>query len=332
MLKNSSTKSKIKHAWFIPGMFFFILVLSGCSGLPLQTDALLEQMPPRYRQPVELSSVPFYPQQEYQCGPAALATVFNHYDIDASQEELIPQVFIPEREGSLQIEIIATTRKYGLVPYILHPSMASLLDEVMAGHPVLVLQNLSIEWYPSWHYAVVVGYNLPAEKLILRSGEIKRYEMSIHTFERTWRRAKYWGMVALPADRLPASADAHRYMQAVVDFERLGNHVFANRAYQTAQQRWPQDRNLRMGLANSYLNMGDAANAEVQYRQILQVSKDFAPAMNNLAESLAQQGKYPEAINYAERAVEAGGRYRDVYAATLEDIKHRQNMANKKQR
>jgi tetratricopeptide (TPR) repeat protein len=330
MLEISRITNKIEHAWFMPGMFFFILVLSGCSGVPLQTDALLEQIPPDYRQPVELSSVPFYPQQEYQCGPAALATVFNHYGIEASQEELIPQVFIPEREGSLQIEIVATTRKYGLVPYILHPRMTSLLDEIMAGHPVLVLQNLSIEWYPSWHYAVVIGYNLPNKKLILRSGEIKRYEMSIHTFERTWRRAGYWGMVALPPERLPASADAHRYMQAVVDFERLGQHAFANRAYQTAQLRWPADRNLHMGLANSYLNMGDASSAESHYRQILKVSANFAPAMNNLAEALAQQGKYQEAVNYAERAVATGGRYRDVYAATLDEIKRRQNKANNK--
>lgn len=48
-----------------------VLVLAGCAGqqpmLPPQSDRLPER--------VELSQTPFYPQEIYQCGPAALATL-----------------------------------------------------------------------------------------------------------------------------------------------------------------------------------------------------------------------------------------------------------------
>ena len=37
----------------------------------------------------------------------------------------------------------------------------SVLPEIAAGNPVLVLQNAGWSWLPVWHYAVVIGYDLP---------------------------------------------------------------------------------------------------------------------------------------------------------------------------
>ena len=50
------------------------------------------------------------------------------------------------------------------------PRLADLLQEVAAGHPVIVLQNLGLEWIPVWHYSVVIGYDLSRGQLVLRSG------------------------------------------------------------------------------------------------------------------------------------------------------------------
>ena len=73
--------------------------------------------------------------------------------------ELIPQVYLPAREGSLQAEIVAATCRRGLLAPPVEPALDALLAEIAAGHPVLVLQNLGLNWLPRWHYAVAIGYD-----------------------------------------------------------------------------------------------------------------------------------------------------------------------------
>ncbi|MGD8925701.1 MAG: PA2778 family cysteine peptidase, partial [Thioalkalispiraceae bacterium] len=161
------------------GSLFFCLLLSACAGTP-QSDSLIQSTPSDLLKPVELTEVPFYPQQEYQCGPAALATLIKNQGVKVDINRLSRRVYIPGREGSLQLELIGAARDYQLIPYVLVPELRVLLHEVKAGRPVLVLQNLGVSWYPRWHYAVVVGYDLQKEELILRSGEIERYRLSLY--------------------------------------------------------------------------------------------------------------------------------------------------------
>src|SRR6267143_388496 len=117
---------------------------------------------------VELTQVPFFPQSEYQCGPAALATALASFGVKVTPEDLVPQVYLPERKGSLQIEMMAAARRHGMVSYQLAPRFEDVLRELSAGNPVIVLQNLGFGG--GWHYAVAVGYDYSYGDLILRSG------------------------------------------------------------------------------------------------------------------------------------------------------------------
>ena len=117
----------------------------------------------------ELTRVPFFPQERYQCGPAALATVLAAADVPVTAEELVPRVYLPVRRGSLQTEMIAATRQYDRVPYVLDPTLDAIAGEIQAGRPVLVLQNLGLRSLPRWHYSVVVGVDARRRELILRS-------------------------------------------------------------------------------------------------------------------------------------------------------------------
>ncbi|MEE4360755.1 MAG: hypothetical protein V2I63_04445, partial [Pseudomonadales bacterium] len=94
----------------------------------------------------ELRTVPFYPQVAYQCGPAALATVLVHSGVDTTAEALVDQVWLPGRRGSLQIELVAATRRQGRLPYVLGGDLEELAAELRQGRPVLVLQNLGSSW------------------------------------------------------------------------------------------------------------------------------------------------------------------------------------------
>ena len=144
---------------WVVGMF----VLSGCATPSTHIwHQAADSIPPRHK----LNAVPFFPQKAYQCGPASLAMVLSWSGLQISPDELTPQVYTPSLKGSLQPAMIAATRRQGKVAYPISGAQA-LLREIAAGHPVIVLQNLGLSWIPVWHYAVVIGYDLDAEMVIL---------------------------------------------------------------------------------------------------------------------------------------------------------------------
>ena len=306
------------------GGLILLLLLSGCASTP-QSDRLLQKPPVELVEPVELSDTPFFPQSKYQCGPASLATVLQDQGVDVTPDELTEKVYIPGRKGSLQIEMIATTRGYGLIPYVLPGELDALLEEIHHGRPVLVLQNLGMSWYPAWHYAVVVGYDLHDEFLLLRSGTTRRYKVSLQTFERTWQRGRNWAMIALPPGQLPVQPDEWRYMKAIAGFEQVRNWTVLNQAYKTGLAQWPASRELHMGYGNARYAQGDLNKARQQYQTVIDHYPDFAPAHNNLAQVLAEQGDFQQALKHVQRAIALGGAHSTQYQATLREIQAMEN-------
>lgn len=266
------------------GVFLLVTVLlSACSHTP-QTKALTTSSFAEAAN--ELESVPFYSQTQYQCGPAALATVMQYRDVDVLPDDLIDKIYIPEKQGSLQIEMVAATREKGLVPYVVEPELEAILAQIEAGHPVLVMQNLAYQWMPYWHYAVVVGFDVANNELILRSGETRRWQTSFAAFERTWARADYWGLVIVPPGILPADASLTRWMQAAYDLQQTGQTDAAEIAYQTAIQYWPNAAEPGVALANLYFEQRAFANADAVYADLLAANPKTAVLWNNRAYSL----------------------------------------------
>lgn len=311
---------KIKPAYFLLGGFFIALA-QGCSPLSLQSDKILEKKPNEFIQPQEIIRVNFNPQRDYECGPASLATMLQWQGLNISDSRLVPQIYIPERKGSLQIEMLATVRRYGFIPYIINKSMTALLEEIKAGSPVLVLQNLGLESYPKWHYAVVIGYDINKDEIIFRSGEIKRHVNSFSLFERTWRRGKYWGFIVLNKDKLPASGDAFSFLKSVVSFEKLKKVNFAFSAYKTALQRWPDNKSLLMAAGNASYSLKKLSTAEKYYRKVILKWPDYAPALNNLAQVFYEEEKFLEAEKLILRAIKLNDKHKEQYEDTLNNIR-----------
>ncbi len=296
----------------------FLLGLAGCVGPQLQ--ALLGKDSAGIPQRTELDSVPFYSQDDYQCGPAALAMVLGAGGKAIEPEALRPQVYLPDRQGSLQIEMLAAARRNGFVAIELKPSLSDLLTEIAAGNPVLVLQNLALDWYPAWHYAVAIGYDLKAQRISLRSGAERRLQMPLSTFEHTWRRGGYWAMLALPPRRLPASVAASDYLSAVARLEKTGPLVSAREAYEHALERWPDELTALIGLGNTAYRAGDFEAAEKAFRRATLVHPRSAAAHNNLAQTLADLDRPDEALAEARSAVGLGGPLEDTSLRTLDAI------------
>ncbi|MDY6978857.1 MAG: PA2778 family cysteine peptidase [Pseudomonadota bacterium] len=304
---------------------FMLLLLGGCAGTP-QSDRLLGSPPSDLAPIKELTDVPFHPQDAYQCGPASLAMLANWQAVDITPQELTPKLYIPGKQGSLQVELLSNARQLGLIPYVLKPELDDLLREVEAGNPVLVFQNLALDWYPRWHYAVLIGYDLQQDEIILRSGIDRRRINTLAQFERTWQRADRWAMLALRPGQLPATVEYWRYLRALSAMEQVDRHAQAQAGYRAGLKQWPDDARLLMGQANTQHARGDTAAAITTLKQTLRHHPDYAPAHNNLAHLYLQSGRLNEAGEHARRAVSLGGEHLEAYHQTLGEIRQRQQI------
>jgi tetratricopeptide (TPR) repeat protein len=320
-----------ENARAIAGVFVCAcaLALAGCASLWPQTAQLREALPQGVPEKVELTQVPFFPQEEYQCGPAALATALASFGVRVTPEELVPQVYLPERKGSLQIEMLAAARRHGLVSYQLAPRFEDLLRELAAGTPVIVLQNLGIG--DGWHYAVAVGYDYDSGKLILRSGTTERQVLPFTVHEMVWKRSGYWAMVALPPDRIPVTASEQRWLGAIAALERAGDATNARLAYTSFLKRWPENVSAAVGLANTHHALGALADAERVLREAVRRDPDSVIALNNLAQTLSDQGRDKEALPFIERAVERTAAAGSPFAAAVQETRDtiRKRLAGK---
>jgi tetratricopeptide (TPR) repeat protein len=307
-------RKAVQNARLTAGVFVCVLALSGCASLVPQTAALRDAMPEGLPQRVELTNVPFFPQLDYQCGPAALATALGAFGAKVTPEDLVSQVYLPERKGSLQVEMLAAARRNGMVSYLLQPRFEDLLREVAAGNPVIVLQNLGLK--EGWHYAVVVGYDYATGDLILRSGVTEREQLNFAVHEFVWMRSGYWAMVAVPPDRIPITAEETRWLGSIAALERAGGSRPAATAYANFLTRWPANVNAAVGLANAHHTLGELAQAETVLRAAAQRAPDSVIVLNNLAQTLADQGKDQDALGFAERAVAAGGPFSEAAEKT----------------
>jgi hypothetical protein len=311
----------IKRCWrraFLSLMLALVVIVAGCAG---PARVRLPAAGGDATTPILLTTVPFFPQDDYQCGPAALAMVLAWSDVPAAPEDLTPAVFTPSARGSFQPAMIAAARRYDRVAYLLdHPE--ALVEEIAAGHPVIVLQNLGLSWFPVWHYAVVIGFDPGNQEMILHSGLTPRRTISLKTFEHTWARSGYWGLLVLPPSRLPAVAQERQTLRAIGQLERLERWHIAAAAYQSALERWPNSLAAAMGLGVCRYRAGDLKAAEATFRAATIRFPGEGAAFNNLAQVLMDQGRKAEALDAALQAVQRGGPLKGHFERTLEKIRN----------
>ncbi|MDA8163954.1 MAG: PA2778 family cysteine peptidase [Desulfobacteraceae bacterium] len=287
--------------------------LSGCS------PSVQRLWPPADPRPTVRIDVPFIPQEAHQCGPAALGMALAWSGMAVEPRVLAGEVYSPERKGSLQAAMVAGARRHGRVAY---PVAAAddLLAEVAAGHPVIVLLNLGLSWFPQWHYAVVVGYDRQEEEIILHSGKTAFERLSFRTFGHLWSRSRDWGLLVLPPSRLPAQAREPEWLAAVAGLEQAGQAGAALTAYEAGLKKWPESFGLWMGLGNSRYTAGDLPGAAAAFRKAASLAPESGMAFNNLAHVLHRLGQRQEALAAARKAVAAGGPLLETFRQTLSEI------------
>jgi hypothetical protein len=288
------------RGWWLTPLPALLASVTACAPIVPLGSALPPDAPVR----AELVDTPFFPQEAHQCGPAALAMVITASGMPVSPDQLVSDVYLPGRRGSLQAELLGAARRRGRLPYRLPGEAAPLFAEIHAGRPVLLLLNLGVDAWPVWHYAVLVGYDAGRGQVQLRSGRERRKVMSWRRFAGAWQRAGNWAVTLLEPGVLPARPDPMAYLEACAGLEAAGMLDAAARAYAAAAARWPENPLVHLGLGNVAYARGAFAAAAAAYRQGLRLAPDDAALRNNLAQALLDAGCRGEALAEARRAVE----------------------------
>jgi hypothetical protein len=160
--------------------------------------------------------------------------------VTVTPDELPPLVFLPGREGSLQVEMQAAPRRFGRIAYPLPADLQAITAELDAGRPVLVLHNYGLPAWPRWHYAVVVGYDPAKGQLLLRPSE------------------------------MPMRPDREKYLEAAAAFERVVPPGDARAAWDAAIGAWPEHPAGWVGRGTAQYRAGDldAAAARGEMSQL----------------------------------------------------------------
>ncbi len=270
----------------------------------------------------ELTSVPFFPQERYQCGPASLATLLAWNGEQVTPVQLKPLVYSPKKQGSLQASIVSAARRKGFLAYEIRPNPVDAFREVSGGNPVLIMQNLGLSWFPKWHFSVLVGYDIEEDIVILRSGTERRQILSLRTFLNTWGRSQNWGIIVLSPGEFPVAADSMKYLKSVSGLEHAGKLDEAFYSYKKAATRWPQNLIPVIGMANIHLKRGELEEAKYILEDQLNNYPRSPILLNNYANVLASLGLKKEALRAAREAMKyEEGPYKDSVQRTFEELK-----------
>lgn len=200
------------------------LLLAGCAGEPLSPT--LRAMPQR----VELSGVPFFAQNAYQGAPAALAALLNQQGDEVSPGMIEKALKLPQQETALREGLVTTARQHGLLVYPLEARLEDLLEQVVAGNPVLLYLEDSFNLGDAGRYALLVGYELDNRKVLLRLGHERRALVSFSSFESRWQAAGGWAVLVLAPNQLPASVDRTRWLKSADELAAAGQDNAAKMA------------------------------------------------------------------------------------------------------
>ena len=267
-----------------------------------------------------VSGVPVLAQSENQCGPAALAMLLQWGGDPVDPSELSPSMYAAIPQGTFTFDFVGAARRRGalVIPYQASPE--SLTAEIASGNPVVALINKGLSWVPAWHYVVVSGYDLDGDSVVFHAGEATAERLPFAIFWQLWSRSDFWMAVVLPPRRLSATASRQQHYDALLALERIELWEAAGRGYSAALQRWKDDRDLLFSRAHVLYRRGLLSEAESDLRLLLSKEPEYAPALNNLAQILAERGKKEEALKLAGSALSLGGEYRESYERTLREI------------
>ena len=135
-------------------LLFSLLVVSGCargSARPVLGQKETDEHADIIR------GLPFYPQEDYQCGPASLASVLNYWGGAVTPGDVAEDIYSRSARGTLNIDMALYAEARGLDASFYSGGLPDVKSKIEAGYPLIVLVDLGFSFYQVNHFMVVVG-------------------------------------------------------------------------------------------------------------------------------------------------------------------------------
>lgn len=145
-----------------------------------------------------LSDVPFFPQDDYQCGPAALATVMNYWYIRQGGaerigiDEITKAIYSPGARGVLPSDLENYPKKKGFSAQQFGGSVSDIRDHIDRGVPLILFVEYGLSFYQLNHFLVVTGYT--RDGIIVNSGRRQSETITNSDLEKVWKKTGYWAL------------------------------------------------------------------------------------------------------------------------------------------
>jgi len=173
------------------GAFFLLLVLLfffySCAGPSSNLSGQRARV---------IDGVPFFSQEEFQCGPASLAGVLQYYGLKVTPAEIAAEIFSRQARGTLDMDMVFYARKKGLMADRYAGDFEDLRRNIDSRRPLIVLIDQGFWVYQSHHFMVVVGYD--EGSMVVNSGKEERKFISRDSFSKTWEKTKFWTLRITP--------------------------------------------------------------------------------------------------------------------------------------
>ncbi len=150
-----------------------------------------------------IGGIPFFSQEAYQCGPAALATVMDFWygktgrDVWVTPEQIAADIYSPSARGVLGFDLERYARQHGFQTDQYDGSLRDLRRRVDEGVPVIVLVDYGFSVYERNHFMVVTGYT--EHGVLVNSGRREGQALSEGEMEKTWKRSHHWTLALKPS-------------------------------------------------------------------------------------------------------------------------------------
>jgi tetratricopeptide (TPR) repeat protein len=255
--------------------------------------------------PSLVAGVPYYGQEGFACGPAALAMMLGWAGVEVSPASLTTQLADSARDP--RPGLMETASHYGRFAYSIR-GFDAMRAELAAGHPVLVAQNLGVASKPLWNCPVAIGYAPAAGgQVVLNTGREAGKVISARLLDRLWADSDGWAMVVMRPGDLPATAREQPYVESARALERAGHPWEAVLAFDTALSQWPTNTEALMGLGTSLARLGDAKGAAEAFQTAASVAKDPTVAVEALARVQSDLKRPDEVASSAHRTLPING-------------------------
>ncbi|HPD16036.1 MAG TPA: PA2778 family cysteine peptidase [Planctomycetota bacterium] len=288
-------------------------LVAGCGPTFKQLRQELEQGAPG----AYVRGVPFVRQAHNRCGPAALASVAAFYQLPLTEEQIARETFLPSIRGTLTIDLQAFAHAHGLWCHSGSGSARDVQAWLDRGLPVVALLRLGALHGHKLHYVVLTGYHAGRDCFIAHTGYLPNRPLAGRDFERQFRAAGGWFLVACPPERVSWPLNAAGRNDLGLLFERAGRLDRARAEYERAVAAEPETPLFHFNLGNVLVQLGDRAGAERAYREAIRLRPAYADAHNNLANLLLDLGRRHEAHKVALRAIAIDGPRIAYYYDTL---------------